>query len=423
MKKEMLMEADDLSLTPHVGIDSLPTMLKDCLVVGQTTQTKDIMLLSSLTAVSSVLENISFRYAHYGKRYWPMLQTFIMAGPASGKGIADVAKELVKPIHEAYGLFIPGDSTYPAFYELLYEQNGRGLLYETEGSVITDIWKNGCGNYNTALRKIAEHETLSKNRMADGRTEIDVPRMAMLLTGTFGQFRTLVPSIENGFFSRLTLLVVRGGNAFDETVFKPNNETVSASEKLTKWGKRLHETVRRLRGTNVTFRLSDSQAAQVGKTMAGEYGEYLKHLGEGFHANIVRNGVTMMRVAAILSGMRLVEDRESLERLLSEEKPVIECTDVDFQTAMVIATKLLLNAADAYNQIGGKKQVLVPAPQGSYQSQTFMASLPPVFTTGECVEQAQTMGVCERTARRWINNWMETGLLHKKERGLYKKVG
>ena len=62
MKKEMLMEADDLSLTPHVGIDSLPTMLKDCLAVGQTTQTKDIMLLSSLTAVSSVLGNISFRY-------------------------------------------------------------------------------------------------------------------------------------------------------------------------------------------------------------------------------------------------------------------------------------------------------------------------------------------------------------------------
>lgn len=422
-KDSFLSEADDLCLTPHVVLDSLPALLKDCLTLGKTTTTKDILLLSSLTAVSSVLPTISFRYAHYGKRYWPMLQTFILASPASGKGIADVAKQLIMPIHEANGLLIPGDSTYPAFYELLAEQNGHGFLFETEGSVITDIWRNSCCNYNTALRKIAEHELLSKNRIADGRSEIRNPKVAVLLTGTFSQFHALVPNIENGFFSRLSILVVRDTNTFDPTVFQPNAASVAIEARIRHWAIRLRELAKQLFPLKISFRLTNEQATRIGQIMAGEYSEFLQHLGEGFHASIIRNGVTLMRIAAILSSLRLLEDTNKRDKLLEQETPILECSDEDFQTAMILSTKLLLNSADAYNMIGGKQQVLVPAAQASYQRETFLSALPRVFTTGECITQAQSMGVCDRTIRRWINNWLETGQLYKSERGLYKKAG
>lgn len=422
MMKQVLFETDDLSLTSHVVLDSLPALLKDCLTVAKTTQTKDILMLSSLTAVSSVLTNISFRYAHYGKRYWPMLQTFIMASPASGKGIADVAKQLVLPIHNTRGLLIPGDSTYPAFYELLYQQQGHGLLFETEGSVITDIWRSSCGNYNTALRKIAEHETLSKNRIADGFSEIGVPKMAFLLTGTFNQFRTLVPNVENGFFSRLSLLVVRGEHSFDASVFKPNASAQTAATALRSWAIRLHQFTQQLKGMNVDFCLTDDQATRIGNIMSREYAEYLLQLGEGFHACIIRNGITLMRIAAILSALHLMEDSTRLEQLKQQENPTITCSEADFQNAMIIATKLLLNAADAYNQIGGKENVIVPAAHGTYERSTFLAALPKVFSTGDCIEQARDMGVCDRTAKRWIVNWLENGQLYKTSHGMYKKV-
>ena len=39
----------------------------------------------------------------------------------------------------------------------------------------------------------------------------------MLLTGTFGQYRALVPSVENGYFSRLlTVTVIRWNDAWQE---------------------------------------------------------------------------------------------------------------------------------------------------------------------------------------------------------------
>ena len=51
-------------------------------------------------------------------------------------------------------------------------------MHESEGSVITDIWKTSAANYNTALRKTAEHEPISRNRIRSA-SEIRKPRLSM----------------------------------------------------------------------------------------------------------------------------------------------------------------------------------------------------------------------------------------------------
>lgn len=432
VNQNLNIEADDLRITPHVVPDNLPALLKDCLSVAKTTATKDMLLMSILTATSSVMNNVSFSYAHYGKRYYPNLLTFIMAGAASGKGVADLGVKLVKSIHEEEGLLIPGDSTYPAFYNQLCEQNGTGLLFETEGSVITDIWRSSCNNYNTALRKAAEHETLSKSRVSTGATEIACPKVSVLLTGTCSQFQALVPSVENGFFSRLNMLMVRDSQAFDGSVFMPTHEGAEAEKIFNYRGAQLkqwHTT----HNEPIEFSLTEAQAMKIGSVMESEYGEFLRQLGEGFHATIVRNGITLMRIAAILSVLRSIGSSEKaagskgLSKDSAEEESegtnlTMVCTDEDFETAMVISTKLLLNAADAYNQIGGQNQAAVPEQKGSYQKETFLASLPKAFTTGECVKQAAQMGTCERTVYRWMQSWQETGIIAKNAHGVYEKT-
>jgi hypothetical protein len=75
-------------------------------------------------------------------------------------------------------MLIAGDSTLPAFFKALEEQNGCGYMHESEGSVITDIWRNSAANYNTALRKAAEHEAISRNRVR-GASEIPSPRCSL----------------------------------------------------------------------------------------------------------------------------------------------------------------------------------------------------------------------------------------------------
>jgi len=422
MNKQINLEADDLQITPHLNEECLPQMLKECLSVAKTPATKDMLLMSVLTATSSVMNPVSFRYAHYGKRYYPNLLTFIMAGAASGKGVANLATKLIEPIHEDNSLLIPGDSTYPAFFLQLLEQDGKGLLFETEGSVITDIWKSSCANYNTALRKCAEHETISKSRVLLGTMYIHDPKVSMLLTGTCSQFEKLVPSVENGFFSRLNMLMVRESQPFDGSVFMPGNEGQETERIYNYWGAQLKKWYDSHKGNEnqnenqnqIEFQLTKEQAQKIGAVMESEYGAYLSQLGDGFHATIVRNAITHVRVACILSVMR--------QLTMQNAQCTITCTDEDFETAMVISTKLLLNAADAYNQIGGKAQLAVPEVKGSYQKDTFLASLPKQFTTGDCIKQGQQMGANERTIRRWLEDWQEKGIINKSAHGHYEKI-
>lgn len=420
MSPKILTECDDLQITSHINHENLPKFMQELLSVAKTTEQKDMLLMSSLTTLSTVMNSIYFRYGTTGKRYYPELMTFIMAGAAAGKGIAELSRRLVEKVDAETPLIIAGDSTYPAFYEQLQKQDGCGLLFETEGSVITDIWKSGAMSYNTALRKAAEHEPLSKNRVRDGQTEIICPKVGMMLTGTFSQFRALVPSVENGFFSRLMTVVIREHQDFDGSVFQPTEEGIQVEamlNRLSQQVKLLHEG---LEGQEIEFRLTSEQASLLGSVMEKEYKEYVRKLGDGFHATVVRNGINVMRIAAILSALRRESERESKSE--TERESVLVCSEEDFETAMVIGTKMLLHAADAYNQITEGNQEAVPSIKGSYQKDTFFVSLPQAFSTGECISLASRMGASEKTARRWIDHWIETGVLVKEKHGVFEKT-
>lgn len=410
-----LTDADDMQISPYLVPDNLPKLLKDCLNLAKTTEEKDILLLSILTAVSSTLSKVSFAYGHMGKHYYPNLQTFIMAGAASGKGVSGLAQELLRPIHDSSPLFLAGDSSYPAFFKALYDQQGVGYLYESEGSVITDIWKSGAMSYNTALRKAAEHEALSRNRCNKGTKVIALPKLSMLLTGTFDQFQTLVPSVQNGFFSRLTMLVIRGRQEFDQSIFMANTD--ESSRVISACGHRLLRLYEQLVMLDdvVTFSLTHEQALRLGRHFHREYGALIQSLGDNFHPSVVRSGITTMRIAAVLTAMRHADAGGPLSNDW-------ECDPDDYDTAVLISSKLLLHAADAYCQINGSDTMAVPSSTKSVQRETLFALLPNDFGTAECLKHAECIGVSVRSAKRWLEHWEKSGVLKRLHHGQYTKV-
>ena len=71
-------------------------------------------------------------------------------------------------------------------------------MHESEGSVITDIWRTAAANYNTALRKAAEHEPISRNRCYGSSekewslTEAQKERLGEHLETEYGTFINLL---------------------------------------------------------------------------------------------------------------------------------------------------------------------------------------------------------------------------------------
>ena len=89
-------EQANLHIVENMDVNNLPQLLQSVLSLAQTPAEKDMLLLSSLVACGSVMPNLYCRYGIAAKRYYPNLQLFIVGSAACGKGIANLALELVK---------------------------------------------------------------------------------------------------------------------------------------------------------------------------------------------------------------------------------------------------------------------------------------------------------------------------------------
>ena len=410
------MEAEqDLHIAKHVEPDNLPAMIQPIMSLAQSDAERDMLLMSLLTAAGSCMPNLYFRYGLTGKKYYPNLQCFIVGSAACGKGIANLALELVSKVHEAAPLVIAGDSSYPGFYKQLERQNGRGYIHESEGSVITDVWRTSVANYNTALRKAAEHEPITRNR-ANNNSCIACPQLSVLLTGTFSQYKALVPSIENGYFSRLLTLIVNDQQAFSSRYVEPANGSNgvmgTAAQQLFDLCQALYKS------RPMEFSLTSEQRARLGQHLETAYPALMQVLGVNFHSVVLRMAVHIERIAMILSALRL----PSLSSARDIRPANVVCSDSDYATAELIGNKLILHMAAAYRMIKGAEEVSVPKVQALDQRQMLLSLLPEEFESKTLIAEAASQGIPQSTVMRWCSQWIDHGLLLRMAYGHYKKI-
>ena len=408
-------EQANLHIVENMDVNNLPELMKSVLSLAHTPAEKDMLLMSALTSCSGVLPNLYFKYGMAAKKYYPNLQLFIVGSAACGKGIANLALELVKPIHEANPLIIPGDATYPAFYQTLAKQKGRGYIHESEGSVITDIWRSSTANYNTALRKAAEHETISRARCKEASV-IENPQLSMVLTGTFSQYKALVPSIENGYFSRLLTLIVEEHQAFNSRYVQPSENSGDVIKAAAEQLYHLYESLLFNRARE--FRLTPDQRTRLGNHLETAYPTLIRMLGEDFHSVVLRMAVHIERIAMILSALRMNSELS----LREANKEAFLCSDEDYQTAEMIGNKLILHMAQAYQLVKGTEKIEAPKVKPLDQKQILLSLLPEEFESKMLLAEAQTQGIPARTVARWNETWVQAGYVQKIRQGHYRKL-
>ena len=415
---------DDLRIVEYLNLSALPETLQKMLSQAATPAERDMLLMATLTATSACLPNLYFRYGMTGKKYYANLQCFILAAAASGKGIASQALEMVRPVEAIYPTLIPGDSTFPAFFKRLYENGGRGYVHESEGSVITDIWKSQAATYNSILRKAAEHETVSHNRVKEMQV-IPCPQLSVLLTGTFSQYHHLVPSIENGYFSRLLPFIVRDTQAFDRRYVEAESPAEPVSRQV---GQLLARLCERLHSNpEQEWALTKEQKSRLAEHLSTEYKALISMLGENFHSAVVRMAVQIERIAMILTAMRLMPASNANEIDEEKDRPymvdTIYCKDEDYEAAEMIGRKLILHAALAYKMIEGEKAELVPQIETNCQKQMLYERLKGEYEHQELLTEAKVQGISRATAIRWNDRWLSEGRIMRTHRGIYKKIG
>ncbi|MFN4149911.1 MAG: DUF3987 domain-containing protein, partial [Candidatus Sericytochromatia bacterium] len=217
---------NNMSFIPEVVYQNLPEPLKG-ITNNFTGRERDIILLSSIGAISACLPKVFGIYDM--KKYNTNLYLFIIAPPASGKGIMNWAKKLIDPIHEDIVResrrkilefnnssdtdnipkpklklkIMPGNVSSAKVYSHLEDADDGVVIFESEADSLSNMLKQDWGNFSDLLRKSFHHETISISRQTEDKYyDIKSPQLSIVVSGTPDQVRPLIQSKENGLFSR-----------------------------------------------------------------------------------------------------------------------------------------------------------------------------------------------------------------------------
>ncbi|MBQ7532942.1 MAG: DUF3987 domain-containing protein [Bacteroidales bacterium] len=421
----------------------LPSFLTQIINKAKNYEDADLLILGSLTVISACLPNISGYYAE--REVFPNLFTFISAQASAGKGRLTLCRHLVKPIHdnlkkhyaiemEEYRhlqneysqdkknreppqeppiktLLIPANSSATSVYQVLNDNGGVGLIFETEGDTLANTFKSDYGNFSDGFRKAFHHEMISYTRRKDREfVELTKPRLSALLSGTPKQILALIPDAENGLFSRFIFynmnLRLEWRDVFSES-------PVSLDDYFIDLGQRYFQFYQTLQQAQpIRFSLSTTQQEQFNDFFGKVQQEYSAMFGMDIVASVRRLGLITFRLAMILTSLRLMDGQPVAD--------VIVCNDTDFRTSLIMAEVLIRHAANVFSKL--------PAANGTTSSvgntiarQKFYDQLPSEFNRQTYLTIATSLGIPIKTAEKQIARLCEKGLLKHLAQGKYGK--
>ena len=422
----------------------LPSLLTQIINKSNNFEDADILILGSLTVISACLPNISGNYAE--REVFPNLFTFISAQASAGKGRLTLCRHLVKPIHnnlkkiysaemEEYRhllndysqdkknreppteppiktLLIPANSSATSVYQVLNDNGGVGLIFETEGDTLANTFKSDYGNFSDGFRKAFHHEMISYTRRKDREfVELTKPRLSALLSGTPKQILALIPDAENGLFSRFIFynmnLRLEWRDVFSEGVVPLDDYFIDLGQRYFQFYQTLQQS------QPIRFSLSVNQQKEFNQFFTEIQQEYSNLFGLDIVASVRRLGLITFRVAMILTSLRLMDGKPI--------QSVIVCDDTDFRTSLIMARVLLQHTANVFGQLPSTDS---NATRGTVTvlCQTFFDSLPSEFNRRTYLSIAERLHIAPKTAEKYIRKFCTTGQLKHLAHDSYSKM-
>ena len=397
--------------------DKLPQILQSVVNHSASSAEADMMLMGAITTLSASLPNV---YGIYDQnRVFPNLYLFVNAKASAGKGRLNMCKGLIKPIiqeqlavSDTQSLVLPANSSATAIYKQLALNNGHGLIFETEADTLNIAMRNSFGNFSDALRKAFHHEPISYLRRKENeRIEIREPHLSVVLSGTPKQCHKLIPSAENGLFSRFAILHLESNNAWSD-VFSSKYESNTLAYSLL--ANRIYELYKRLRCLEqpIEFKFTNKQ-----KTLFNQYFNGIQESlinDDNFTASIRRMGVITYRIAMILNALNL----ENCKYLPA----TITCTNKTFDVALTIAKSLLQHAMQFYSSLPEGTEASKQHSLKEKQKADLLQMMPNEFSRKELVNIGKTLNISIRTTDTYLREFIASQRVENIAYGSFRKV-
>ncbi len=443
---EVLQQSEEvkqpLPTIPTTVYNNIPTFLQQVVQPSSSNEERDILLLGALTAFSACFPKLFGIYDQ--RKVFSNLYLFVTAPASAGKGRLNQIKNLVNPVHKqkrdqaktlkqqhqaemvTYNmnkgksetmekpgkppermLFIPANNSVTGVYQLISDNEGRGLIFETEGDTLAQAFKSDYGNYSDGFRKAFHHETISYYRRTDREyVDIERPCLSTVLSGTPKQIQALVPSAENGLFSRFMFYYMNIKPTW-KNVFHTDIAN-GLDEYYNQLGKDFFELYKTLKNNPaIEVRLTTEQQQKFNVFFEKLQTKYLNLQPDDYIATVRRLGLVSFRIMMLFSVFRIMED--------GDVNQVRYCEDIDFENTLKIISVLVKHSSKVFNDLPiEQKQV-----KRANRKERFLETLPNKFSRQEYLNIADKHKIPHKTAEGYITKFVYAGLIHREAHNNY----
>lgn len=444
-------DVDYLSKTPIIPqsvFDSLPRLLKMGCAAFSDERERDVFLTGALTILSACLPNVQGEY--YRQIVYPNLFSFILAPPASGKGVLVFAKQMGMHYHltlidesdakkkafelelEAYYsnckknkdatfempekppfkvLFIPANASCAKILQHLKENNGSGIICETEADSMGNAFKQDWGNYSDMLRKSFHHESISSSKKNNNEfIEVNYPKLSVVLSGTPNQVANLISSVEDGLFSRFLFYAFKANQGWKDV--SPSSGGFNLTELFSSLALETYSLVQFLSNSPTDIQLTDSQWTLLNEQCANWLDSTTIISGEETASIVKRLGLIMYRLAMLFTALRKFEKGDNSITQF--------CSDDDFRNAMLLTGVYLEHSILMFSNL--PKQASTNQFRQGSNKQLLIDSLPDEFRRMDAVAMGENFHLSTRTVDEILRVMTNDGKLHSPKAGYYTKV-
>ncbi len=217
----------------------LPESIKRVTNLYEKIDDKELILLSVLLMYSSLFHKFYFQF---DRRNISLNLFLIVLGKSGiGKGKMNEVLYLMKYVTESVKkkekkkkLILPANTTRAALLNDVFDNEGIGLVFDTEIDTLSVSNRSEFGNFSSDFRKIFQNENLliSRKDRAECK-EIINPRVSLLLSGTFSQIKRLINNTEDGLYSRMMFKFYTDDNLEQKDLFSSNDMFFEEIEKYS----------------------------------------------------------------------------------------------------------------------------------------------------------------------------------------------
>lgn len=302
---------------------------------------------------------------------------------------------------------IPANNSGTGILQNIIDSGGTGLICESEADTVSASIGADYGQWSHVLRNLFDQDSLAYNRRTEQEyMEVGRTFVSVLISGTPAQVKPLIPSAENGLFSRDLFYYMPTIREWTNQFFEDGLDMDEEFRLLgLEWKKELDE-IKKMGMFSLT--LTPAQIERFNEVYSALFQRSQVTNGHEMTSSVVREAINTCRILSVVALLRSREDPSLVkpaEGIAADNlkdgiitRWELSVTDADFEAVLALVEPLYCHSTHILSFLATNEVKT----RSTADKDLLFAYMDDTFSRMQLVERGKEMNIPGNTMYHWL---------------------